>query len=103
MSMRIAERVSMLRPVLLISTVVLGGCTTVPESPSAGIKSLGNDLFSISQRATPFGSPADRAANFCASFGQTMKIEGNSTEQTVWSDQVYSVLIFRCADTPNTD
>lgn len=78
-----------------LAALVLGACATVPQSTHA-VEVVGTDLFSVSQRNVPFGSPIDVAGSFCADFGQNVQIEGNTTEQTVLSDQVYSVLVFRC-------
>lgn len=81
---------------IAIAVLSLSACATTYQSETTGIHSLGGDLFSISQRAVPFGGTAPRAAAFCAKFGQQMRVEGNSTEQSLWTDRQYAVLMFRC-------
>lgn len=87
-----------MRYLILLAALSLGACVAMPDRPTEGVQALGPNTWAVSQRATPFGSPVQRAAAFCGQFGQRIQIEGNTTEQTVWTDQVYSVLVFSCQD-----
>ena len=85
---------------VVVATVALalGACAFMPNTPAQGVRSLGNGLYSISEIAFFGGDVAGRAATFCSSFGQTMSIEGNTTQKGIASGDDYAVLVFRCAD-----
>lgn len=84
-----------MKHIVCAAAMLLAGCVSAP-APTSAVQPIGPSTFSVSQRNVPFGSPAAVAGSFCGQFGQRVQIEGTSTEQTIWSDQVYSVLIFRC-------
>lgn len=78
----------------LATAAALAGCATVP-SPTEGIQSIGTDTFMVSEMSG-FGNVAERAGQFCASFGQRIEIDGNTTEKGLYSGSDYAVLVFRC-------
>lgn len=88
----------MKRIITAIAALSLGACVTMPDSPTRGVHALGDNLFSVSQNAVPFGSTAAHAARFCDMSGRQMRPRGSSTEQTLWTDRQYAVLIFSCED-----
>lgn len=79
--------------------VALSGCATMDQSPSNGIKSIGNDTFMVSDNSGFFcGNTIERASAYCSSFGQVLEVEANTTEKNRWTGEDHAVLVFRCLD-----
>ena len=76
-----------------IAMCALTACAT---TPGAGVKSLGNGTYSISEMDIMTGNVAEHAAAYCSSLGQKMKVEGNTTQRGLASGTNYAVLVFRC-------
>lgn len=89
-----------MRNILLsLAALSLGACATVPHSAMSGIQSAGPGLFTVSE-VTGFTNVAERAGAFCGSFGQRMHVEGDTTQNSLFSNERYAVLIFSCQDVP---
>lgn len=85
---------------LVALAAALAGCVTT--SSGAGIKSIGSDTFMVSEMSG-FGNVVERAAVFCASFGQTVQVTSNTSQMGLASGDQYAVITFRCVspDAPN--
>lgn len=73
--------------------LALAGCVTTGSS--GGIKPLGGDTYMVSEMSG-FTNVVERAAVFCNSYGQTVEVTGNTTQQGLASGRDYAVLVFRC-------
>lgn len=84
-----------MRKIATLATLaaVLAGC--VHTTPGSGIRSIGPDTFMVSEMSG-FGNVVERAAVFCASFGQTVQITGNTSQTGLASGNQYAVITFRC-------
>lgn len=78
---------------------VLSACGPLNNSPGAGVRSLGNGLYQISEMGFMGGTVASRAAEYCNSLGnKELIVVGNTTQTGMYSGTSYPVLLFRCED-----
>ena len=86
-----------MRKIATLATLAaaLAGCVTTGSSHNSGIRSIGSDTFMVSE-ISGFGNVVERAALFCASFGQTVQVTGNTSQMGLASGNQYAVITFRC-------
>lgn len=83
----------------LILLTTLSACGPLNNSPGAGVRSLGNGLYQISEMGFMGGTVASRAAEYCTSLGnKELTVVGNTTQTGMYSGTSYPVLLFRCED-----
>lgn len=81
--------------ILLAGAASVSACVTMPQRATSGVQSAGPNLFTVSE-LNGFGNVFERAGAFCGSFGQQMKLEGNSTQKGLVSGSDYATIVFSC-------